>query len=104
MQLRDRVALVTGAAGAVGAAVARRFAQEGARLALADESAEALGRIRDDLEPAAALLDGLSIDLADDGAVRALVDRVLSRAGQIDILVNAMGTPGEPPWDVPGPA
>lgn len=42
MELLDRVAVVTGAGGAVGAAVARRFADEGARVVLADEDEEAL--------------------------------------------------------------
>jgi 3-oxoacyl-[acyl-carrier protein] reductase len=104
MELRDRVALMTGAAGAVGAAVARRFVDEGARLILADEDPVALARIRDDLAGAAGRLDSLSVDLASESGIRAVVDRALGRFGQIDILVNAAGMAEEPPWDEPGPA
>jgi 3-oxoacyl-[acyl-carrier protein] reductase len=104
MELLDRVAVVTGAGGAVGAAVARRFADEGARVVLADEDEEALRQIRQDLRHAAESVDGLSVDLTSESQVGALVDRALARFGQIDILVNAMGMAEEPPWGEPGPA
>ena len=88
MELLDRVAVVTGAGGAVGAAVARRFADEGARLVLADEDKEALDQIRQELEHAAESVDGLSVDLTSGSQVDALVERAVARFGQIDILVN----------------
>jgi NAD(P)-dependent dehydrogenase (short-subunit alcohol dehydrogenase family) len=103
MELLDRVAVVTGAGGAVGAAVARRFADEGARLVLADEDKAALDRIRQELGHGAESLDG-SVDLTSAGDVGRLVDRAATRFGQIDILVNAMGMAEEPPWSEPGPA
>jgi NAD(P)-dependent dehydrogenase (short-subunit alcohol dehydrogenase family) len=104
MELLDRVAMVTGAVGPVGAAVARRFADEGARVVLADEDEAALARVRQDLRHAAERVDGLSGDLTSESHVRAVVDRALGRFGQIDILVNAMGMAEESPWDEPGPA
>ena len=76
MELRDRVAVVTGADGAVGAAVARRFADEGARV--------------------------VPVGAGDDAP--ALIDGTVARLGQIDILVNAAGMAEEPPWEEPGPA
>ena len=103
MELLDRVAVVTGAGGAVGAAVARRFADEGARLLLADEDKEALDQIRQEGGHAAESVDGLSIDLASASQVDALVGRAVARFGRIDILVNAMGMAEEPPWSEPGP-
>jgi NAD(P)-dependent dehydrogenase (short-subunit alcohol dehydrogenase family) len=102
MELLDRVAVVTGAGGAVGAAVARRFADEGARLVLADEDKEALDRIRQELGHAAESVDGPSVDLTSASQVDSLVERA-ARFGQIDILVNAMGMAEEPPWSEPGP-
>ena len=104
MELLDRVAVVTGAGGAVGAAVARRFADEGARLVLADEDEEALDQIRQELGHAAESVDGLLVDLTSASQVDALVGRAVARFGQIDILVNAMGLAEEPPWSEPGPA
>ena len=98
MELPDRVAVVTGAA------VARRFADEGARLVLADEDKEALDQIRQELGHAAESVDGLSVDLTSARQIGTLVDRAVARFGQIDILVNAMGMAEEPPWSEPGPA
>jgi NAD(P)-dependent dehydrogenase (short-subunit alcohol dehydrogenase family) len=104
MELLDRVAIVTGAGGAVGAAVARRFVDEGARVVLADEDEKALGQTLESLRHAADSVEGLSLDLTAESQVEALVERALARFGQIDILVNAMGMAEEPPWSEPGPA
>jgi 3-hydroxybutyrate dehydrogenase len=104
MELLDRVAVVTGAGSAVGAAVARRFADEGARLVLADEDEEALRKLCQDLRPAAESVEGFTIDLTSENQVGTLVDQGLARFGQIDILVNAMGMAEEPPWSEPGAA
>jgi len=103
VELRDQVAVVTGAAGAVGAAVARRFAAEGARLVLAEESGEDLARICAELGHSGPAVDGVRADLTAEDQVRGLVERALSRFGRVDILVNASGATEEPPWDEPGP-
>lgn len=102
-ELLDRVAVVTGAGGVVGAAVAQRFAAEGARIVLVDEDQDALGRIREALRHHAGSVDSLVTDLTSESQVRALVTRTLARFGQVDILVSAMGMAEEPPWDEPGP-
>jgi len=102
-ELLDRVAVVTGAGGAVGAAVAQRFAGEGARIVLVDEDQHALGRIREALRHHAGSVHSLVTDLTSESQVRALVARTLARFGQVDILVSAMGMAEEPPWDEPGP-
>jgi NAD(P)-dependent dehydrogenase (short-subunit alcohol dehydrogenase family) len=103
-ELLDRVAVVTGAAGVVGTAVAQRFAGEGARIVLVDEDQAALGPIREELRHPAGSVDNLVANLTSESQVKALVARILARFGQIDILVNAMGMAEEPPWDEPGPA
>jgi 3-oxoacyl-[acyl-carrier protein] reductase len=83
------VALVTGAGGGIGAAVARRFAQLGFRLALADLRAESLQRT------AAALRDADVLtwcgDLTMEPQVRDLFGKLLDRFGRIDVAVNAAG-------------
>jgi 3-oxoacyl-[acyl-carrier protein] reductase len=103
MELAGCVALVTGAAGTIGGAVAQRFAREGARLVLADEDAAALARLRQALAGAVERMECEALDTASDRAMRALVQRTVDRFGGIDVLVNALGAPEESPWDEPGP-
>ncbi len=104
MELLNQVAVVAGVAGAVGAAVARRFAAEGARLVLADPDEEALAQVGEELRRAEALVDDVKADLASEPEVRGLVDRARSLFGRIDVLVNTVGLAEDPPWDEPGPA
>lgn len=79
-----RVALVTGAAGAIGGATARQLAQDGFALALADRVPPA-----GEQEVPEALW--LSMDVRSSAQVRAAIDRVLSVHGRIDVLVNVAG-------------
>jgi short-subunit dehydrogenase len=84
MELRGRTALVTGASGGLGQAIARALAQRGAALILT-------GRRVEVLEPLAAETGGkaLACDLAD----RADVDRLIAEAGAVDVLVANAGLP-----------
>lgn len=89
MRLRDRVALVTGAAGAIGGAVARAFAQEGAALCLADRTGTSgiAGEVK--------ALGGRAIEAALDVTRRAEIDAAVAATlgafGRLDILVNVAG-------------
>ena len=80
--LAGKHALVTGASRGIGAAVARRLAEEGCRLTLAARSADALAAIGDELGAR-----GVAIDLAAEGAPA----RLAAEAGPVDILVNNAG-------------
>jgi len=75
------VAIVTGGASGIGAAIARRLRQDGARVAVFD--------LQPDAAPHADL--AVAVDVADDASVRAAVDRVAAEFGRIDILVNNAG-------------
>lgn len=83
----ERVALITGAGGGIGRAVARKFASEGYRLALADLNATALGQTRAEL-PDAWTWSG---DLSCEESVRDLFAQLLERFGRIDAAINAAG-------------
>ena len=105
MRLHGRVALVTGAAGGIGGAVARRFAQEGAALCLADRAGT------DVVAAAVAGLGGRSVQAGLDVTRRAEMDAAvaatLAAFGRLDILVNVAGvvslgpaaTLAEAEWD-----
>ncbi len=87
--LTGRVALVTGATGGIGAAIARALHAQGAKVAIT-------GRRAAELEALAAELGGEGVlvapaDLADPAAPAALVERVEAELGSLDILVNNAG-------------
>jgi 3-oxoacyl-[acyl-carrier protein] reductase len=86
--LSGMTALVTGASGGIGSAIAAGLAQQGARLALSGSNADKLEAFR-------ARLGGdhvaLACNLADGAAVDALVPRAIEALGQLDILVNNAG-------------
>lgn len=91
MRLKNKVAIITGAANGIGLAAAKTFAREGAKVAMADFD-EATGTQR-----AAELAEEgfeaafFQVNVADRSSVDALVQNVLSQFGKIDILVNNAG-------------
>jgi 3-oxoacyl-[acyl-carrier protein] reductase len=86
--LSGMTALVTGASGGIGSAIARALAGQGARLALSGSNAAKLDAFAADLGGEHATL---TCDLADGAAVDALVPRALDALGRLDILVNNAG-------------
>jgi pyridoxal 4-dehydrogenase len=80
--------VVTGAARGLGFAAARRLAAEGARVALFDREAEALGAAVERLDGEAL---SQAVDVTDEDQVRRGVQAVISEAGKIDVLVNNAG-------------
>jgi 3-oxoacyl-[acyl-carrier protein] reductase len=86
--LGGMTALVTGASGGIGSAVARALAGQGARLALSGTRAEALEALKAELGGDHVVLP---CDLGDGAAVDALVPSALEALGRLDILVNNAG-------------
>ena len=86
--LTGMTALVTGASGGIGSAIATALAGQGARLAVSGSNPDKLERFRDQLggEHVA-----LACDLSDSAQVDALVPRALAALGRLDILVNNAG-------------
>jgi len=91
MKLKDNVAIVTGAASGIGAASARLFAAEGARLALVDWDREGLGQVAADIEAAGGSALVIPADVSSDAEARAGVDQVMERWGRVDVLMTAAG-------------
>ncbi len=92
LQLKDKTALITGAARGIGAGIAKRFVAEGARVAIADLELAAAEKTASDLTamgPGSAL--GIAMDVSDEDAVNAGVARVVDQWGGIDILVSNAG-------------
>jgi NAD(P)-dependent dehydrogenase (short-subunit alcohol dehydrogenase family) len=88
MRLRDKVALITGASRGIGRALALRFAQEGARLALCARGPEKLAEVAEPLKARGRDLVALGADVGRKADVQLIVNETLKQFGRIDVLVN----------------
>ena len=91
MKLKDRVAVVTGAASGIGAASARLFAAEGAKLALVDLDEVGLGQVAADIEAKGGKAITIAADVSQAESARDGVARVMETWGRIDVLMTAAG-------------
>ncbi|MEU4655989.1 2,3-dihydro-2,3-dihydroxybenzoate dehydrogenase [Streptomyces sp. NPDC023723] len=90
--MRNKVALVTGAAGGIGAAVVRALAERGAVVAAVDRNADALREtVAKLVAEGGSRIEAFPADVTDSAAVDALVDTVERDLGPVDHLVNAAG-------------
>jgi NADP-dependent 3-hydroxy acid dehydrogenase YdfG len=90
MEVQGKVVIITGASMGIGAATARVFAENGAKLVLAARSADKLAEIASSLPNQAETLI-VATDMTDQAQVQALIDTADARFGRIDILVNNAG-------------
>jgi 3-oxoacyl-[acyl-carrier protein] reductase len=88
--LENKSAVIYGAGGAIGGAVARAFADAGARVYLAGRSKDRLEEVASDIDGAAGVAE---VDALDEQAVTAHADVVAADAGGIDIALNAVAFP-----------
>lgn len=98
--LNGKTALVLGASGGLGAAIATSLAAEGARVALGARNEEALGAVAQSIAAAGGEAMALRWDLADHASFEERLAAVRERFGPVDILVNNTG--GPPPTPVAG--
>jgi len=91
MKLAGKVAIITGAAQGIGAATARKFAQEGAIVVLCDLKQDAVGEVVAACREDGATAIGFGLDVANPAAVSDMVAEVVAQFGRVDILVNNAG-------------
>lgn len=94
-ELKDRVALITGGAAGLGAATARAFLDEGARVAIVDISADALAATAARLGDGPDRLITVTADVSSDADVRRYVDTTVEAFGRIDVFFNNAGIEGK---------
>jgi NAD(P)-dependent dehydrogenase (short-subunit alcohol dehydrogenase family) len=93
MMLKDKVAVIYGAGGAIGGAVARAFALEGANLFLTGRSLGPVEAVAQDIVSAGGSADAAEVDALDEQALDKQLQFVTDKAGRVDISFNAIGLP-----------
>jgi NAD(P)-dependent dehydrogenase (short-subunit alcohol dehydrogenase family) len=93
MMLESRNAVIYGAGGAIGGAVARAFAREGARVFLAGRTGEKVEAVAEEIRAAGGAADAAQVDALDERAVDEHADAVAAAGGGIDISFNLIAHP-----------
>ena len=91
MLLANKKAVIYGGGGAIGGAVARAFAREGAKVFLAGRSLSKLEAVAEDIRVAGAVAETAQVDALDEQAVEKHAGEVAKKAGSIDVSFNAIG-------------
>ena len=89
--LKDKVAVIYGAGGAIGGAVARAFAQEGAELFLTGRLRAPVEAVAKDIVAAGGSAEAAEVDALDEQAVDKHLQSMIDKAGRVDISFNAVG-------------
>jgi NAD(P)-dependent dehydrogenase (short-subunit alcohol dehydrogenase family) len=93
MMLKDNVAVIYGAGGAIGGAVARAFAREGANVFLTGRHLAPVEAVAKDIVAAGGSAEAAEVDALDEQAVDQHLQSVIDKAGRVDISFNAVGIP-----------
>jgi NAD(P)-dependent dehydrogenase (short-subunit alcohol dehydrogenase family) len=94
MMLKDKVAVIYGAGGAVGGAVARAFAREGAKLFLTGRMLAPVEAVAEEVVSAGGSAEAAEVDALDEQALDKHLQSVIDKAGHLDVSFDAIGIPG----------
>jgi NAD(P)-dependent dehydrogenase (short-subunit alcohol dehydrogenase family) len=94
MRLAGKVAIISGAASGMGAATARRFAKEGAKVVVADVLEDEGRRVVSEIAASDGTAEFMRLDVTDEAAWRSVVEATAAKWGRLDILVNNAGISG----------
>jgi 2-hydroxycyclohexanecarboxyl-CoA dehydrogenase len=93
-RLQNKTVVITGGGGGIGGATCRKFAQEGAKVAVLDLNLEAAEKVAAEIRAAGGSAEAFKCDIADRASVDAAVAATQAKLGPIDVLVNNAG------WDI----
>lgn len=102
LELRDRVAVVTGGASGIGLAISERLSRAGARVVIADRDAKSAAAAAGRIGASGADASSIRTDVTRTDDIAAMVEHVLESFGRLDILVNNAGVNGRnaPLWEI----
>jgi NAD(P)-dependent dehydrogenase (short-subunit alcohol dehydrogenase family) len=95
LELKGKVALVTGGGSGIGEACAIMLAHHGAKVAVLDQNIEAAERVTQQIKSNGGQANALRVDVSDEGQVSKAVDEVISQFGALHIAVNNAGIGGD---------
>ena len=88
--LKDKVAVIYGAAGEVGSTAAHAFAREGASVFLTGRSTSILDKVAEEISSAGLRAEVAEVDVLDEQGVNHNLEKIFEKTGRIDILLNAI--------------
>lgn len=91
MRLKDKVAIITGAARGIGEATAIRFAQEGAKVVVSNRNLDSLKEVVEKIKEMGAEVLAYDVNVTNREQIQSMVDDVVAKWGKVDILVNNAG-------------
>jgi NAD(P)-dependent dehydrogenase (short-subunit alcohol dehydrogenase family) len=98
MMLKDKVAVIYGAGGAIGGGLARAFASEGAKVFLTGRHLAPVEVVAKDVVSAGGSAEAAEVDALDEQAVDEHLQSVIDKAGRVDISFHAVGIPNGRFW------
>jgi NAD(P)-dependent dehydrogenase (short-subunit alcohol dehydrogenase family) len=101
MMLKDKVAVIYGAGGGIGGAVARAFASDGANVFLTGRHLAPVEAVAKDIAAAGGSAEAAEVDALDEQAIDDHLQSVIDKAGRVDISFNAIGNPNAGTLGVP---
>lgn len=90
-RFEGKVAVVTGAGGGIGSAIARRLASEGALVVVTDANGEAAASVTADLKASGHVAEAITADISKKDECVALIEKSFALRGRLDVLVNNAG-------------
>ena len=99
MRLKDKIAIITGAASGIGRAIALGFAREGASIAIGDVNIELAKSVVSEIESSGGKAIAVKTDVSNASEVEQLIQNTVKEFRSINILVNDAAVVGEPPLD-----
>ncbi len=91
MQLKDKVAIITGAASGIGRAIALRFARAGAHVVIADIDTGGANAVAAEIGAQGGIATAMQMDVTDEAQVEAAITRIVATLARIDVLVSNAG-------------